>query len=289
MIKVTALGTALFLLSASGCSSSDGGATPVGKGKVTFTTWGEEYIESEIPKDVFVDGWSIKYSRFLITLRDVKVAGADGVVVAQMAKPKVFDMVKAGQKAVVSFPDLPAQAYTKVSYQIGPVDAAADLGDGVTAADRDDLVKNGASLHVIGEATDGTTKKTFDWYFTVATLYENCKADRDGKDTDGVVVTNGGDDVNQITIHGDHLFYDDLASPSAKVRFGNIAAADKDGDGKITLAELSAVKLASIPKEKGTYGTGAASVDDLGAFVSALSRTVGHFRGEGECFSKALK
>ena len=288
MIKVTALGTAL-LLSLSGCSSSDGGATPVGKGKVSFTTWGEAYIEVGLPKDAFEDGWSVEYSRFLITLRDVKVAGADGAVVAQMAKPKVFDMVKAGQKAVVSFADLPAQAYTKVSYQIGPVDAAAELGDGVTAADRDDLVKNGASLHVVGEATDGTTKKTFDWYFSVATAYENCKAERDGKETDGVVVTSGGDDVNQLTIHGDHLFYDDLAASTAKLRFGNIAAADKDGDGKITLAELSAVKLATIPKEKGTYGTGASSIDDLGAFVSALSRTVGHFRGEGECFSKALR
>ncbi len=289
MIKVMALATVCSVLSLAGCSASDGGATPVGKGKVSFTTWGEAYIETGIPKSVFTDGWSVEYSRFLVTLRDVKVAGADGVVVAQMAKPKVFDLVKAGQKAVVSFPDLPARAYTEVSYQIGPVDAAADLGDGVTAADRDDLVKNGASLHVIGAATDGSTKKTFDWYFPVATVYEHCKASRDGKDTEGVVVTNGGDDVNQLTIHGDHLFYDDLASPSAKVRFGNLAAADKDGDGQITLTELSAVKLASIPKEKGTYGTGAASVDDLGAFVSALSRTVGHFRGEGECFSKALR
>ncbi len=281
--------TLLFIGLATGCSASDGGATPVGKGKASFTTWGEAYIETGIPKTAFADGWSVKYSKFLLTLREVTVARADGTVVGKMAKPKIFDHVKPGVKAVASFADLDALAYPKVSYQIGPVDGAADLADGVTAADRDDLVKNGASLHVVGEATNGAVTKTFDWYFPVATLYQECKAERDGKETDGVVVTNGGDDVNQLTVHGDHLFYDDLASKDAKLRFQNIADADKDGDGKVTLAELGAVKLASIPKEKGTYGTGASSIDDLGAFVAALSRTVGHYRGEGECFSKPLK
>ena len=56
----------------------------------------------------------------------------------------------------------------------------------------------------------------------------------------------------------------------------------------MTLAELSAVKLARLPKENGPYGTGsAADVTDLGAFVTGLTRTVGHFRGEGECISRA--
>lgn len=40
------------------------------------------------------------------------------------------------------------------------------------------------------------------------------------------------------------------------------------------------------PKEDGAYGTGAAAnVNNLREFVTALSRTLGHFRGEGECFA----
>jgi hypothetical protein len=54
------------------------------------------------------------------------------------------------------------------------------------------------------------------------------------------------------------------------------------------MEELTRVKLAAIPRENGPYGTGsAAGINDLGAFVTALSRTVGHFRGEGECFASA--
>lgn len=271
------------------CLGCGDGATPVGKGKASFTTWGEAYVETGIPEAAFADGWSVKFSKFLLTVRDVTVAKADGTVVGKMDRPRIFDHVRPGVKAVVAFAGLDALAYPRVSYQIGPVDGSAELGDGVTASDRDDLVKNGASLHVVGEATNGAATKTFDWYFPVATLYRECKAERDGKETDGVVVTNGGDDVNQLTVHGDHLFYDDLASKDARLRFQSLADADVDGDGRVTLAELRGVKLASIPKEKGTYGTGAASIDDLGAFVAALSRTVGHYRGEGECVSRPLE
>ena len=99
-------------------------------------------------------------------------------------------------------------------------------------------------------------------------------------------MTNGGVDTVELTIHGDHLYYDDLQSPNAKRRFDAIADADKDMDKTITQDELTAEKLVAIDPMKGAYGTGAASdVDDLGAYVRALSRTVGHFRGEGECFA----
>ena len=34
---------------------------------------------------------------------------------------------------------------------------------------------------------------------------------------------------------------------------------------------------------------GAANIDDLGAYVSALSSTIGHYRGEGECVVSVKK
>ena len=65
-----------------------------------------------------------------------------------------------------------------------------------------------------------------------------------------------------------------------------IAAADKAGilgaDGQVTLEELALVDLTELPPEQ--YGTGGASnVRTLRDFVTALVRTVGHYRGEGEC------
>ncbi len=100
-------------------------------------------------------------------------------------------------------------------------------------------------------------------------------------------MTNGGTDEVQLTIHGDHLFYDDLQASNAKVRFTALSKADANGDSKLTLDELAAVRLTMIAAEDGTFGTGAAAnVNTLRDFVTDLTRTVGHFRGEGECFAK---
>ena len=102
----------------------------------------------------------------------------------------------------------------------------------------------------------------------------------------GVSVPDGGVATMQFTIHGDHLFYDDLASPDAALRGKAIFEADTDSNGEITWQELEAVDLSTLPE--GQYGTGGApDVYTLGDFVEALSRTVVHFQGEGHCHSHA--
>jgi hypothetical protein len=90
-----------------------------------------------------------------------------------------------------------------------------------------------------------------------------------------------------VTVHGDHLFYDDLASPDALLRFEAMAAADADADGEVTLEELHQVRLASLSSDQGTYGVGSFDIDDLGAFVRAATQTVGHYDGEGHCVARA--
>lgn len=272
-------GLAILLSAITGC----GGGT----GSVSFDTWGEEYIESEIPASDFEDGWAVTYEKFLVHIGHVTVADAEGTIGARMEGTTVFDHTLPGVKPVFEATGLEAGPWEKVSYEIPVAEASAALADGVTEGDRQLLVDRQASIHVIGSATKGGVTKTFEWSFTAGTRYEECTADRDGKQTAGALVTNGGTDQIQLTIHGDHLFYDDLQSAAAALRFDPIAAADTDGDGAVTLEELSAVKLYDI--DVGTYGTGSADgVDDLGAFVRALSQTVGHFRGEGECFGRPL-
>ena len=49
------------------CSSS----SDDGEGTATFTTYGEDYIEKEIPAEDFEDGWSAKFERFLFRLYQV--------------------------------------------------------------------------------------------------------------------------------------------------------------------------------------------------------------------------
>ena len=276
---------------------SDDAEETVGRGSVAFTTWGEDYIESEIPaappaEEGMVDGWTIQYSKFLIVLRDVTVADGSGEEAARMTGSKLFDMHAPGVKPVVAFDSLPAKAWESVSFVVGPADDGTDLGDGATQADLDMMRAGGFSVHVEATATRGDEAKTFAWSFEEATLYRDCKAEVDGKETHGVVVTEGGSGTIEITIHGDHFFCDDLDAATAERRFDAIACADANGDGDVSLEELSGASL--LPdlavadeacRTRPTYRPGSQPVNDLEAFVRALSRTLGHYRGEGECVS----
>lgn len=257
-----------------------------GKGSVQFTTWGEEYIEDKIPVDSmdavgFVDDWSLSYSKFLVTFGEIKIADRNGAVAATQDGAKVFDLRKKGPVELVSFADLDAQRWDTVSYSILPsADSTAGNAD---AADVTLMHTNGYGVYVAATATKGSVTKTLSWGYTLNTLYEDCEQKEQGK---GVVVPVGGSDTVQLTVHGDHIWYDDLQSETAKIRFQAYADADKDNDGVITETEVAAVQLTSLPL--GQYGTGgASSVKTLKDFSNALSRTIGHYRGEGECAPKA--
>lgn len=272
-----------------------------GAGTVTFTTWGEEYIEEEIPasppaEEGLVDGWAVRYDKFLIVLGHITVGSSGGEQAAKMSVSKVFDMHVPGVKNVVTFEGIPAKSWDAVSFVVGPADDATQLGEGVAQADLDMMVAGGFSMHVEGSASKAAVVKTFAWSFGGETLYRDCKAEIDGKETHGVVVAQGGSDVVELTIHGDHFFYDDLEAGTAERRFDAIACADADGDGKITLEELGQASLlpdAGAAEEacrtRPVYRPGSQAVNDLGAFVRALSRTVGHYRGEGECISEKVR
>ncbi|MDC0742023.1 hypothetical protein [Polyangium mundeleinium] len=264
-----------------GCGADE----TAGTGDVVFTTWGEGYIEEEIPASAFEDGWAIKFSKFLVVLGGVRIADDSGAPGFEVTTTKLVDHVAPGVKPLATFANLEPKPWTKVSFEIRPAGGDTELGDGATAADLDAMKQGKYAIWAEGEATQGAVKKTFRWGFGVPTAYTDCRGEKDGRETVGVLVTNGGTDNVEITIHGDHLFYDDLQSPNAKLRFNALASADTDNDGEVTLAELTAKKLVDIDPADGAYGTGAVDVNDLGAFVTDLSRTVGHFRGEGECIA----
>jgi hypothetical protein len=67
------------------------------------------------------------------------------------------------------------------------------------------------------------------------------------------------------------------------LRFDALAAADADVDGAVTLAELEAK-----PLDVRLYNPSGLGAVNFGAFVTSLARTVGHFRGEGECTVRGL-
>lgn len=286
---VTKLIGILCLIGASGCNDASHGT-----GTVVITTWGEEYIEDGLPSDVFPhDHWSVKYDKFLVVYQSLTIADDSGDIVAELDHPLVFDMAKKtkGKPKTLATFELEAKAWPDLSYQLGPISKDARAGDGATEADVALLQEDEASIHVEGTGTspDGD-EKTFNWSFSPATLFDHCHGMQDGKEVEGVLVTNGGTQEVELTIHGDHFFYDDLQSEKGAPRFQAYADADANDDGEVTLEELDQVPLYTIPTEKGSYGTGAlGNVDTLGQYVRTLSRTVGHYRGEGSCNSREVE
>jgi len=274
----------LLALITSACSDGDS----AGRGLLELTVYGEDFIEDEIPAaptaedEGFVDGWTVRFSRFLICLGDITVADHGGDVGVEDETWRIFDMHRSGPHQVVSFDDVGAQRWDRVSFAIEPAGSNAVAGNS-SDADVELMQDNGYSVFAEGVAENGDDTFTFAWGFDTSTEYSDCHHDDFGE---GVVVPNGGVDIAEITIHGDHLFYDDLQSADTVLRFDAMAAADADDDGEITLEELALVDLTMLTE--GTYGTGGiGTVEDLGAFVTALTRTLGHWRGEGHCHSGA--
>lgn len=252
-----------------------------GSGTVKVTTWGEEFLEEGIPAesedtDGFVDGWAVDFSKFVVSLGDIRLDGLSGEDAVTDATFRAFDLTKEGPFDVTEF-DVASGRWTTFSWAIAP---SSELTAGnAEEADVTRMRDENLSVLVVGEATRAGETITFEWPFSLATDYLNCDHPDFGE---GVAVADGETATAQMTVHADHLFMDDLQAEEPSLRFDAIAEADANDDGEVTLEELDAVELADLPP--GSYGTGAvAGVETLRDFIEVQVRSVGHFRGEGHC------
>ena len=232
--------------------------------------YGEELIEVGIPADVFVDGWALRYEKFLVSVGEVE-AQRDGVE-GGLSEPnyQVFDLTRpsegAGQR-VASEPVVDGR-YDATQFVIGP--AADALAGNASAADLETMRAGGYSLYAAGQATKGDVTMRFAWGFATRTRYTACES---------LAEVGGAPARIELTIHGDHLFYDDLFSSTPNISFDLVANADADGDGEVTQAELLAVDLRPLAN----YQVGSTDIVDLWHFIEQKTTTVGHIDGEGHC------
>lgn len=245
---------------------------------VKFST-SSAFIESAIPAEQFADGWSVKFDKFLVILRDAAVVDADGRVGAQQPGAKAFDLTKPGPVELFSA-TAEAKQWPVVRYTIG-TDTGALAGN-ISDTDLALLKSRAASVIVTGKGTNGPFTKSFEWSFSSNTLYDACTS-ADGKA--GVTLLPSQTVEVQLTVHGDRFFADQLGT-GGKLRFEAIGTADGNNDGKVTLDELAAVQLETLPA--GQYGTGEAmNVLSLKDFITQNVRSLGHFQGMGTCTSRA--
>jgi hypothetical protein len=220
------------------------------QGDWVVETWGEEYIEQGIPADVFADGCSAVFEEFVVSMASVELRDGGGATVGDLGDPITNDVVVPGPTPLGAV-TVPADHYSSVWVVVAPTTGSAVLVDGT-------LTCAGDSAH-------------FRWTFDEHTQYQ-CEPEE-------LTIPSGGTDETQLTIHGDHLFYDGLENPDAAVRGTEILAADANGDDEITLEELDAVSIPALGFEVGQYS----DVLTLRQFVSHLTRTIVHVDGEGEC------
>lgn len=268
-----AFGLCLLSSCVTGCADDENGT-------VFLSTWGEEFIERGIPREEFEDRYEVEFDTFLITLGDLDARGTAGEL--RDERTWLVDLTTPGPH------DLALHAvangeYGEVSYRVRPIDADTIVHGSATEEARERMLEGPYSILVEGSAYSSGKSFAFSWAFDTSTLYQRCRQVIDEETTVfGFSVGTGKMTTLELTIHGDHLFYDDLAADDAGLRFEAFAAADADEDGQITLEELAAVPLIDLPAD--LYGTGNYSdVNDLAAYVRALTTTLGHFNGEGHC------
>lgn len=238
-----------------------------GVGTYEIRIFGEEFIEDEIPAEE-TDGWTITFSKFLVVVSDISASGPQTFSVSGA---RVFDLTvsSGGQGHLIETFTSATGAIASFQYRVAPATTAT--AGNTQASDVSTMTDNGYSVYAEGTATNGTETKTFTWGFTTDTTYSNC-------DTTASI-PEGGAASSVITIHADHLFYDDLQHDEPNVVFALIASSDTDTDDVITQAELLAQDITSQARYQG----GGSDVEDLWAFISALTHTLGHIDGEGHC------
>ena len=259
--------TAMAIVAACAGTACDGEVT--GEGTLSIETWGEEYIEEGIPADEFGDGFSVTYDTFLVVIGDVSSAKEEGDPALEAPTQKVWDLTETGPFQIAEG-TVPIGDYFHTAYTIAPPGGEVEAGNADAGA-VDTMVSNGYSVYVIGTATDGTVEKSFEWGFDTNTLYDPCHSVAE--------VGDGGEASIQLTIHGDHLFYDDAVSDHPTLRFNDLALADADDDGEITREELEAYGITVLPN----YGVGSLPIDNMWEYLSHMTTTLGHIDGEGHC------
>lgn len=258
-----------FVSCLAACGGDDGGEP----GTLTVAIYGEELIEEGIPADVFVDGWSVEFDRFLVRVGEVSAAAGQDDSAIDEPGYRVFDLARpsGGAGFEVISAEVPGGAYDHISYRIA---GGAEASAGNASADDVTLMTDGGlAVYAEGTARKGEVEKRFAWPFSSPTRYSHCA---------GTAVIDGDAARTVLTIHADHLFYDDLVSSEPGVAFDLIAAADDegDGDGEITPDELAAVDITGEDRYQVGNQT---EVEDLWAFIDAQTATLGHIDGEGHC------
>jgi hypothetical protein len=262
---------------------------------VLVTVTANEELLGGISSSATLDGWSVGYQRFLVSLGGVSLDGKSCTTYSEAGYGRILDVQDPdAQKLSISY----ALGQCDFGFRVSNPSTDSLLGQGVTEEDKTfmrtpgtDLysLDQGVSIYVQGTATKNDVSKHFAWSFRQRVRYEKCEADVDGTRVEGLGLGQRDAVTVEIRMHGEALLQDNLDPTRAKLRFDALAAADTtfgNDDGEVTLTELGQVKLSDV-------GSASAYVDGDGGTAEyktledylylGLFPAIARYRGDGMC------
>jgi len=280
----------------SACSDSSDGES--GTGSLTVQISGEAAAQSGYPvgsgdsQIAFADGWTFEFSKVLVSVSNFDLKTSQGDDARLPNEPVVADL-HTGEHDLWSFDDVTARRWDRVGYLYAPPTAESKLVGGVSAEDAALLQSNGWSFYIEGTAHKGDQAVDIAWGFPFTVQLSDCEA---GDGTAGVVVENNAQNLAQVTVHLDHLFFDTWATEDANLRFDAMAAV-APSSGPLTLDDLaqqdnlSDLKAADGASLNLAYDPASAFnpvPQNLEEYVVDAATTTGHWNGEGHCAYQRL-
>jgi hypothetical protein len=250
-------------------------------GGVQFFVVAEPSIAAGVPAGAgptdIVDGWSLRYDRFLLVIRGPSLYSSDDDF--DRFETDTIDLVTlAPEGHLLAESDELETGRWDVSYSIYELHMSGEL----TRADPGPCSPDTADCP--------PTAVRFDWRLSFGTLYGICTA---AGEPPGFTLAAGETARLEATIHGDHWLRTGFGASAERSgrRAQWLAESDVDRDGFVTLDELSSVPAAGLFRPDLGYDLGEIPNDIQGYgailtahdFLRAQMSTIGGFQGDGEC------
>ncbi|NNC19505.1 hypothetical protein HJC22_27690 [Corallococcus exiguus] len=273
-------------LMASGCGDA------VARGDVRVSLSGGDGTQRGYADHLFQDGWSVQFTRYLVSLGDFTLTSAAGDVHAT-TEHLLVDVQK-GDVPLTGLTGLEAGRYG-VAFRVSPPEARTVAGTSVSADDLTMMRERGFSYFVEGRAQNRDPTLglyTFRMGFPVDARMVDCINGVDG--TQGIVVPENSVAEAEVTIHAEHMFYDRLGTHrGVQLRFEAIAAT-ADANHAITpeglasqdlldLRGLDGGELRDAQGQSVVYQPGAYALRTLQEFVTQSIVDQAHLNGGGVC------
>jgi hypothetical protein len=275
-----------------GCSSES-----EGEGDVAVRISGQDFVKSGWPvmdgdeRVEFYDGWAVKFDHVVVGIEAFRVAEGKSEHLSGEPRSLLVD-VRTGDHALWTLSGVGAQRYTDVGYRFAPPGADSEVVGELPAELAQAMRDQKLALWIEGTGEKAGRVVRFQLGIPGEVTVTRCHNGRD--DTDGIVVGEGRTEEVEVTLHMDHLFWDDHDAEEPHLLFGPLAHAAGDDD-LVTLEELASQRLADMKGEDGQPlldAEGAPIVfvpridlpdDNLREFMVDTALTLGHFNGEGHC------